>query len=172
MLIFSYSALIVRIIGNASRLQDFSRDFYSSTEPLIQEYITLFQFNAMADSSQAHYVVYRIECQFNKTSRHSAIYVAMDSHGAGQLLHVRCAVGRPGMLFERQFFVSNGPESLATFVYKIPVGKVRVEDVDRLTEVCYTIAPPAMQYIGDVCQCGAWVNEACLEFRIAGLLFE
>ncbi|KAH0489892.1 hypothetical protein TgHK011_001384 [Trichoderma gracile] len=126
---------------------------------------------AMADSSQAHYVVYRIECMFNKTSRHSALYVAMGPHGAGQLLHVRCAVGRPGMLFEKQYFVSNGPESLSTFVYKYPVGNVKVEDVDKLAEICYTIAPPAMQYIGDVCQCGAWVNEACIEFRVAGVMF-
>ncbi|KAL7813567.1 hypothetical protein V8C44DRAFT_363901 [Trichoderma aethiopicum] len=124
----------------------------------------------MADSSQAHYTVYRIECQFSKTSRHSAIYVAMGPNGAGQLLHVRCAVGRPHMMFEKQYFVSNGPESLATFVYKIPVGNVRVEDVEKLTDVCYTIPPPPTQYIGEVCQCGAWVNEACVAFRVAGLL--
>ncbi|TFB01631.1 hypothetical protein CCMA1212_006498 [Trichoderma ghanense] len=124
----------------------------------------------MADENQAFYTIYRIECQTSKTSRHTALYVATGPHGAGQLLHVRCAVGQTGMMFEKQYFASNGPESLATFVYKVPVGHVRVEDVDRLTDICCTIAPPAMQYIGDVCQCGTWVHEACIAFRVGGIL--
>ncbi|KAL6862218.1 hypothetical protein J3F83DRAFT_767377 [Trichoderma novae-zelandiae] len=124
----------------------------------------------MADPNEAYYVVYRLECEFSRTSRHSAIYVAMGSQGAGQLLHVRCAVGKTGMMFERQYFVGNGPESLATFVCKIPVGSVRVEDVDRLTDICYTIATPDRQYANDVCQCGTWVHDACIEFRVAGVL--
>ena len=122
----------------------------------------------MAD--QGYYVVYRLELQFSKASRHSAIYVAMGSQGAGQLLHVRCAVGQRGMMFERQYFVSNGPESLATFVRKTVVGSVAAEDVDRLTEICYTIPTPSAQYVNDVCQCDNWVHEACIAFRMAGVL--
>lgn len=121
--------------------------------------------------SQISYEVYKLEACFNTDSQHFAIYVAIDENGPGQLLHVRCAVGKTGMMFERQYFVGHGPESLATFVTKTPMGSVRMEDLDRLAEICDAIGAPETQYVDNTCQCATWVQQVYIAFRRADILF-
>ncbi|KAK4061084.1 uncharacterized protein Triagg1_10511 [Trichoderma aggressivum f. europaeum] len=114
--------------------------------------------------------VYNVEMRFTSGSKHFAIYVANDN-GPGQLLHVRCAVGKAGMMFERQYFVGHGPEALSTFVSKSPIGNVRIEDLDRLADICEAIGAPTAQYVNNVCQCATWVHQAHMAAKGAGVLF-
>ncbi|UKZ52724.1 hypothetical protein TrVGV298_006508 [Trichoderma virens] len=113
--------------------------------------------------------VYNVEACFTSGTRHFAIYVAIDN-GPGQLLHVRCAVGKAGMMFERQYFVGHGPEALSTFVTKVPIGSVRMEDLDRLADICGAIGAPTAQYVNNACQCATWVHQAQLAAMGADLL--
>ncbi|KAL7931908.1 hypothetical protein V8C35DRAFT_329278 [Trichoderma chlorosporum] len=115
------------------------------------------------------YQVYNVEIGVANGSRHFGIYVDTEDN-TGQLLQVRCAVGRTGMMFDIQYYNGHGPENLSTFVSKTRLGKVRMEDVDRLAAVCGAVAGPAVQYVDDACQCAIWVDEACMAARHARLL--
>ncbi|KAL7908294.1 hypothetical protein GGI35DRAFT_480996 [Trichoderma velutinum] len=114
--------------------------------------------------------VYNVEACFTSGSRHFAMYVAIENN-PGQLLHVRCAVGKPGMMFERQYYVGHGPEALSTFVTKIPLGSVRIEDLDRLADICAAVGAPTAQYVNNTCQCATWVHQAHMAAKSAGVLF-
>nr|WNZ75419.1 hypothetical protein [Trichoderma harzianum] len=103
-------------------------------------------------------------------SKHFAIYIVIDNN-AGQLLHVRCAVGKTGMMFERQYYVGHGPETLSTFISKYPLGSVRLEDLDMLADICGAIGAPTTQYVNNICQCATWVDQAHMAARRAGILF-
>ncbi|KAL7944027.1 hypothetical protein V8C42DRAFT_358710 [Trichoderma barbatum] len=121
--------------------------------------------------SHGNYTVYTIEFLFASGTRHFGIYVATDSeNGGGDLLHVRCAIGQPGMMFERQYFVGHGPESVKTFVAKHYVSSVRVEDLDHLAYICSSVSAPSTQYIHGVCQCTTWVENALQAVREAGII--
>ncbi|KAL7793798.1 hypothetical protein V8C37DRAFT_401657 [Trichoderma ceciliae] len=116
------------------------------------------------------YGVFEIQACFSTNNKHFAIYVETDSGGVGQLFHVRCAVGKTGMMFERQYFVGPGPESLATFQYKSQIGLVKGEDLDRMADICGAIGAPETQFIGKDCQCGTWVNQVSAVLRLHGIL--
>ena len=115
--------------------------------------------------------VYKVELCVPSGNRHSAMYVATEpSSGSGQLLHVRCFVGQAGMMFDRQYFVGHGPESLPTFSARSLIGSVRMEDVERLVNACSGIGAPTVQYVNDICQCTTWVDQAHLAAKEAGIL--
>ncbi|KAJ4859653.1 hypothetical protein H0G86_006974 [Trichoderma simmonsii] len=114
--------------------------------------------------------VYNVEVCPASGSRHFAMYIVIDNN-AGQLLHVRCAVGKTGMMFERQYYVGHGPETLSTFVSKYPLGSVRLEDLDMLADICGAIGAPTTQYVNNICQCATWVDQAHMAARRAGILF-
>ncbi|RFU77689.1 hypothetical protein TARUN_4548 [Trichoderma arundinaceum] len=111
------------------------------------------------DPIQPFYTVYEIQACFGNSKEHFAVYVETDEGGVGQLIHVRCAVGKSGMMFERQYFIGPGPESLATFKYKIRRGLVRKDDLERMVDVCRAIGAPEAQFIGSTCQCITWVGQ-------------
>lgn len=122
------------------------------------------------DALPGSYPVYRIQLSFPNDNKHHAIYVETNTGGVGQLLHVRCAVGRPGMTFERQYFYGPGPESLSTFQYKSRMGSVKWEDVEGMVDICSAFAAPETQYVDSACQCTVWVDRVAAVLRGQGIL--
>ncbi|KAH6603804.1 hypothetical protein Trco_007250 [Trichoderma cornu-damae] len=119
---------------------------------------------------KGYYCLYEIQACFSSESNHYGIYVQTDEGGVGQFFHVRCAVGKTGMMFERQYFLGPGPEALATFKNKTYIGIVKGEDLDRMADICSTIDAPETQFIDSTCQCGTWVDKVHGVLKAQGIL--
>ncbi|KAM0255326.1 hypothetical protein ACHAQJ_005843 [Trichoderma viride] len=116
------------------------------------------------------YAVFEIEAIFGDEIKHKhfALYVEIDERASiGQLFHVRSAVREEGMIFERQYYMGPGIESLATFKYKSQIGLVNRCDLDRMAEVCSGFGTPPVQFVDRECQCWTWVQQVayCLQLQ-------
>jgi hypothetical protein len=117
------------------------------------------------------YAVFEVEAIFGDENKHYALYVETNERASiGQLFHVRCAVGQTGMMFERQYFMGPGIESLATFKHKSRIGVVKGSDLDLMAEVCSDFGAPRVQFVDRACQCREWAQQIAYALRVYGIL--
>ena len=124
----------------------------------------------------SHYPIYLIE-SLGTPRNHQAIFIETQQDGSGTKFHVTGNI-QAGMTYETK--QTPRPNLDGTFVSKMQLRWIKIEDLPRVDTICRTNPPLTKQFDGfrrinkdqPLRRCQEWTRETIGELKVVGILLD